>query len=125
MNISSIDNIASINDKLFELAGYSQFSATAYSASTKRIYSISDARGPAKKIYLPIYLRKFRVIGLVDCGADITIMQESLYKKLFKDLSSPAALLERSDIDRIYSFSDHAISVKVLESLSVSLSPRV
>ena len=122
MNISSIDNIASINDKLFELAGYSQFSATAYSASTKRIYSISDARGPAKKIYLPIYLRKFRVIGLVDCGADITIMQESLYKKLFKDLSSPAALLERSDIEKIYSFSDHAISVKGRKFWRVCLS---
>jgi hypothetical protein len=33
-------------------------------------------------MYLPIYVNKYQIVRLVDCGADVTIMQESLFYKI-------------------------------------------
>ena len=35
-----------------------------------------------KKIYIPTYVNKFRVIGCLDSGSDLTIMHSSLYYKI-------------------------------------------
>ena len=98
-----------LSEKLFNLAGYSQYSATTYMASSKE-YAIPGLRGPIKKLYLPVYINRFRLIGLVDCGADITIIQESLFFKIFSK-EKISALLEPSDIENIYSFSNHVIPI--------------
>jgi len=60
---------------------------------------LPGTRGPAKKLYLPIFINKYRVIGLVDCGADITIMQESLYHKIIPSENGTTYKLQPSDID--------------------------
>jgi hypothetical protein len=33
-------------------------------------------------MYLPIYVNKYQIVRPVDCGADVTIMQESLFYKI-------------------------------------------
>jgi hypothetical protein len=40
------------------------------------------------KIYIPVYLRNYRVVGCVDSGSDLTIMHLSIYMKIFRDLSA-------------------------------------
>ena len=93
------------------MAGYSQFSATTYMASAgRKNYKLPGSRGPAKKMYLPIFVNKFRIVGLVDCGADVTIMQESLFYKIMP-AKNGTDKLQTSDIENIYSFSNHVIPI--------------
>ncbi len=94
------------------MAGYSQYSATSYMANIDRKnLKLPGTRGPARKLYLPIFINKYRVIGLVDCGADITIMQESLYHKIIPSENGTNYKLQPSDIDNIYSFSNHVVPI--------------
>jgi hypothetical protein len=75
-------------------------------ANVKQNYDLPNTRGPAKKIYLPIYVNKFRIIGIVDCGADITIIQKSLYDKIKRKSTNSNETLLPTDIENIYSFSN-------------------
>jgi hypothetical protein len=85
------------------MAGYSQYSATSFMANiSRRKFKLPGVRGPAKKIYLPIFINKYRIIGLVDCGADITIMQESIFHKIIPYERGAENELQPSDIENIY-----------------------
>ncbi len=93
------------------MAGYSQFSATTSMASAgRKNYKLPGSRGTAKKMYLPIFVNKFRIVGLVGCGADVTIMQESLFYKIMPTKNG-ADKLQTSDIENIYSFSNHVVPI--------------
>ena len=85
----------------------------------RKNYKLPGSRGPAKKMYLPIYVNKYRIIGLVDCGADVTIMQESLYYKI---MSNGNEKLQPADIENIYSFSNHVIPISGRINFRVCLS---
>jgi len=103
------------------MATLSKISATAFTINKhlqpkRTIYQISD---DDKKIYIPIYLNKFRVVGCVDSGSDLTLMHVSLYKKVFGRLSK----LESSDICNITSFSSHTINVLGKMNYRIKLNP--
>jgi len=120
-----------------KLAGYSKISATASLISTPfikhptlskntalrkfpgkitinnterkhRIYNASEGNFTEKKIYIQVFLNRYRLVGCVDSGSDLTLMHLSLYEKI-KFKSHP---LEPSDIPYITSFSDNNIAVK-------------
>ncbi len=55
-----------------EIAGYSKISATA------NVYNVSCSD---KKIYTVTYIGKYRIIGCMDSGSDLTIMHLSLFQK--------------------------------------------
>ena len=88
----------------------------------KKKYDLPGTRGPAKKIYLPIFINKYRVVGLVDCGADVTIMQESLFYKIIPYEKGADNELQHSDIENIYSFSNHVIPITGKMSFRICLS---
>jgi hypothetical protein len=91
-------------------------------ASVNQNYDLPNTRGPAKKIYLPIFVNKFRIIGIVDCGADITIIQKSLYDKIKIKSANANDTLLPTDIENIYSFSNHTIPILGRKSWKVCLS---
>ena len=47
--------------------------------TTLQSYSI---QGVERKVYIPIYIGKYRVIACTDTGSDVTLIQEGLYKKI-------------------------------------------
>jgi hypothetical protein len=57
---------------LFKLAGYSNISATFM------INSLETDR----KMYLTIFIATTRVVGMIDSGSDLTLMQKSMFDKL-------------------------------------------
>jgi hypothetical protein len=78
---------------LIEMANNSQISATSFMTSiTHQIKNtiqcfafdnITYRDGVDKKTYLPMYINNYRVIACADSGSDLSIMQHSLFKKLF------------------------------------------
>ena len=83
-------SMSDINARLMEMAGMGKISATAFMVNIfnsqlqgefppNSIYatSISD-----RKQYSPFYINKFRVIGLVDSGADMSCMHDTLLRKI-------------------------------------------
>jgi len=92
-------------------------------ANVKRKYNLPEIKDPAKKVYLPLYMNNFRVVGIIDSGADITIMQQSLFDKIMPPDEGENRFLP-SSINNIYSFSDHAIPVKGRVNWVVRLSPK-
>ena len=107
----------STSEKLFEIAGYKNISATAFMARVNKniqhhrkncretIYQISEND---KKIYIPVYLNKYRAVGCVDSGSDLTLVHFSLFKKLFKNTT----ILDISDVKHVTTFSNHSILVR-------------
>jgi len=77
------------------MAGYGNISATSYMvqpygpADIVKIISNDESLTSDKlytgdtdnKIYIPIYLKSFRVIGCVDSGSDLTIIHLSVFMK--------------------------------------------
>ena len=61
-----------------------------------------------KKIYIPVYLNKYRTVGCVHSGSDLTLVHFSLFKKLFKNTS----ILDISNIKHVTTFSNHSILVR-------------
>ncbi len=74
---STDQNIEGLAERLFKLAGYSNISATSYMVNSNR-HSFS----PDKKVFLPVYINKFRAVGMLDSGSDLTLMSLSLFKGL-------------------------------------------
>ncbi len=68
---------SSLASRLFEIAGYSGLSATAFMVKAKNTEKLVD-----KKVFIPVRLGKYRVIGMLDSGAGLTLMQHSLFKRL-------------------------------------------
>ena len=73
-----------------------------------RIYNINDPDLTERKIYIQTFLNKYRLVGCVDSGSDLTLMHLSLYNKIKYESNS----LEPSDIPHITSFSDNNIIVE-------------
>ena len=61
----------------------------------------------SKKIYIPVYLNKFRIVGCLDSGSDVTIMQESLFNQIFKK----SMKINQSEVTHIVTFSDDTVNV--------------
>jgi len=110
-----------------KLAGYSNISATSYmirrgvvlSSKIKDNLSETDNSDNSKKLYIPTYLNKFRIVGCVDSGSDITILLESYFKRIFKGRTD----LFKSDISNITTFSDTVVPVIGKLNCLIQLSP--
>jgi len=82
--------MSEINEKLLEMAGMSKISATSFMISIMHSqlqgefppHSIYSATISDRKQFAPFYINRFRVIGLIDSGADMSCMQEGLLKKI-------------------------------------------
>ena len=111
-------NQPSLSDKLMEMAGYRHISATACMVKVGRtsILSNSTSTEPGKKsdsdivkkIYIPVYLNNTRVVGCMDSGSDITILQQSMYSRIFDTWHYK---LIKSEIPFITTFSDTQIKI--------------
>ena len=90
VNEGNKKSLTDINERLMELAGMGKISATSYMISIfnsqlqgdfppNSIYAtaISD-----RKQFAPFYINRFRIIGLVDSGADMSCIQENLLKRI-------------------------------------------
>ena len=98
------------------MAGYSKISATAF--MTKQVtIDKNEAKGKPifepvsntdRKIYIPTYINRFRMVGCVDSGSDLTILHYSYYKRIYKN----SAKLLKSDITHITTFCDTALPIK-------------
>jgi len=106
-----------LSETLMEMAGYRQISATActikvgslstYNSNSPCSKNTSDP-GIVRKIYIPTYLNRIRVVGCMDSGSDITILQQSMYDRIFKSKTSK---LYKSDIPFITTFSDTHVRI--------------
>ena len=72
-----------------------------------------------KKVFIPVRLGKYRVIGMLDSGAGLTLMQHSLFKRLGMNESR----LSRDDIPELKSFSDSEIYVVGQARVNLRLYP--
>lgn len=54
-----------------------------------------------KKIYIPMYINKYRVVGCLDSGSDLTIMHLSLFNKIKGNVQQ----LSKSEIPHISTLS--------------------
>ena len=70
-----------------------------------------------KKTYIPVYINKYRVVGMMDSGSNVSIIHHSLLKRIKYNRTSP------SDITVIKSFSDTDIPVLGKVSTSIRLYP--
>jgi len=109
------DTIQDPRLKLIELANSYDISATATSYMVQavqpslKIYNVNAENyreGLDKKLYIPIYLNGYRVVACLDSGSDLTIMQLSLYNKIFNKRK-----LDPCSIPHIKSFSNNDIKV--------------
>jgi len=80
-----------------EIAGYSKISATA------NVYNVSCSD---KKIYTVTYIGKYRIIGCMDSGSDLTIMHLSLFKRLNLKIK-----LDKENVPLITTFSNTGLQV--------------
>ena len=64
--------------------------------------------GIVRKIYIPTYLNKIRIVGCMDSGCDITILQQSMYDRIFHTRDRR---LFKSDIPFITTFSDTHVKI--------------
>ena len=62
----------------------------------------------SRKIYIKLHLNGYRVVGLLDSGSDVSIIQHSTYQRLKTLLGE----LQKSPIATIRSFSNTEINVK-------------
>jgi len=82
----------SVSERLMEMAETNHISATAYSVVIARDKNSEEFDFSPKilaveidsdnKQYIPIYINKFRIIALIDSGADLTLIQEVLLDKI-------------------------------------------
>ena len=87
-----IKPLTDINERLMELAGMGKMSATSYMISVFNMNSQLQGDFPPNSIYAtvisdrkqfaPFYINRFRIIGLVDSGADMSCIQEGLLKRI-------------------------------------------
>jgi hypothetical protein len=66
-----------------ELAGYPYISATAFQVAQGFKGTEPQDLATDKKVFIRTYLNKYRVVGCVDSGSDLSIMHESLFSKIF------------------------------------------
>ena len=98
----------SLTEKLFNLAGYKSLSATSFVISSNIQFknSVFAMNESCRKIYIAVYLNKYRTVGLLDTGSDVTIIQLSCLEKLHVRQT-----LESSKITEITTFSGNSIRI--------------
>ena len=115
-----VKEIDDLKEKLMKLADYGKISATAYmlSAATnnnKSLNSEMSLRGETnlprvlnivnttdKKNFIPVYFGRIRIVGFLDTGSDLTVLQDAYFRKIFGD----EAPLEKTKITHLLSFSN-------------------
>jgi len=108
-------NSDNLSEKLLKMAGYGNISATAFSLSLNSdpknegntVFKVTENIEGERKIYIPTFINKMRIVGCVDSGSDVTILQFSRFKRLFKHKLN----LDESKIPQITTFSNHNIPV--------------
>jgi hypothetical protein len=108
------------------MAGYGNISATAYMIKKGIVLNTAVREKPdiitesncTKKIFISTYLNKFRIIGCIDSGSDITILQLSRYDCIFKSRN----YIIPADIEHITTFSDNTIPVLGVIHTNICLS---
>ena len=73
---------------------------------------LRESEGEASKIFIPIHVNGYRVVGHLDSGSDVSIMQFSLYKNLQKSLNYRIDEISDSTVKNLTSFSGDNIPVK-------------
>ena len=73
---------------------------------------LRESEGEASKIFIPIHINGFRVVGHLDSGSDVSIIQHSLYKNLQKSLKHNIDEIKTSSVKNLTSFSGNNIPVK-------------
>jgi len=109
------------------MAGYGKISATAYALTCNMdpeglnttIFKITENIEGERKIYIPVYINRFRIVGCVDSGSDITILQLSRFKQLFGNRLA----ISKAKIPQITTFSNHNIPVLGAINYYVKLAP--
>ena len=128
-HLNSSEQSENLSEKLMRIAGYKDISATACMIKVgKTTFSTDSAdseaeqvtRGLSRKIYIPTYINKRRVVGCMDSGSDITILQQGLLERIIPDISYP---LPKSDVPFITTFSDNQINILGKLSILMKLSP--
>ncbi|MEG2013588.1 MAG: hypothetical protein RR063_10370 [Anaerovoracaceae bacterium] len=113
------------------MAGYGNISATAFMIKKGGILNTlnTNAREKPKnisdevcnkKIYIPTYVGKYRIIGCVDSGSDITILQLRQYDRIFKNRSH----IKKGDIQHITTYCDNTVPVLGVIHARVQLSQK-
>jgi hypothetical protein len=106
-----------------EMAGYGKISATSYLLTsgdrrikasfkkgkpTYKCFMTHSLPGADRKLYIPIFINKFRIVGCVDTGSDMTILHMSYFKKIFKNTTH----LSCDNLPSITTYSDHTLPIK-------------
>ena len=108
-----------------EIAGMGNISATAYmirimgSQDTNSIFKISG-NDDDKKIFIPVYLNKLRVIACTDTGSDLTLLQISCFKKIFPH----GKLQKEKNNTLIMSFSGTPVGLEGIFETEIRFEPR-
>ena len=102
-----------------DLAGYANISATACQINLPYKGNMSRDQDSDKKIFLPTFINKFRLVGCLDPGSDVTLMHESLFNKICHNKLQ----LQKSNIPEVTSFSDHSISIIGTFNCMIKLNP--
>ena len=130
-----VKEIDDLKEKLMKLADYGKISATAYmlSAATnnnKSLNSEMSLRGETnlprvlnivnttdKKNFIPVYFGRIRIVGFLDTGSDLTVLQDAYFRKIFGD----EAPLEKTKITHLLSFSNTIIKVYGGKTINIKL----
>jgi hypothetical protein len=103
---------------LLEMAENSSISATSFMININhqrpeqiQLYAFDNQihrDGIDRKTYFPVYINNYRVVVCADSGSDLTIIQLSLFKKLFKNART---LLKDDTGIKITSYSNNDLKV--------------
>jgi hypothetical protein len=97
---------------LVEMAQQSDLSATSYNVQMEEqplqclVVNMPDIReGLDKKLYFTLFMNNFRMIGCIDSGSDLTILQERHFNIIFDGKT----VMQKCPIKYITSYSNHKI----------------
>jgi len=97
--------VLSLTDRLFSMAGYRNLSATSYGIFANIEHTAFGVGNSARKMYLAVHIANNRLVGLLDSGSDLTILQLSVLESLKLNKPKP------SDIPSLTTFSNNKITI--------------
>ena len=115
-----------VNNKLLEIAEMGNISATAFMIrrevrqDQQFIFRNTSINENDKKIYIPVYLNNYRIIACTDTGSDVTIIQKSIFRKIF-----PRAEVTKATRNlRILSFSGTRVGIEGTFETEIKFNPK-
>ena len=115
-----------VNNKLLEIAEMGNISATAFMIrrevrqDQQFIFRNTSINENDKKIYIPVYLNNYRIIACTDTGSDVTIIQKSIFRKIF-----PRAEVTKATRNlRILSFSGTRVGIEGTFETEIRFNPK-